>query len=197
MTEARTLLELAGASLDPASLDDACLVIIDMQNEYLDGPVALPGARDAVGKAQSLLAAARKNGTPVIHVAHKGKAGSLFDRDAARGRIVDELAPASGEKVIEKALPNAFAGTDLAATLSDTGRKELVVAGFMTHMCVSSTVRAALDHGYRVTVDADSCATRNLPDGRGGEIGAEIVHDVALVELSDRFAVIAWDHDWA
>ena len=60
-------------------------------------------------------------------------------------------------------------------------------------MCVSSTARAALDLGFRVTIDANSCATRALPDGRGGTIGAATVHDVALVELSDRFAVIARD----
>ena len=67
----------------------------------------------------------------------------------------------------------------------------------MTHMCVSSTARAALDHGFRVTIDAAACATRDLPDGRGGQVDAATLNDVALVELSDRFAVIARDHDWA
>jgi hypothetical protein len=47
----------------------------------------------------------------------------------------------------------------------------------------------------RITVDADSCATRNLPDGRGGSIAAAIVHEVALAELSDRFAIIARGRD--
>ncbi len=133
----------------------------------------------------------------MFHIAHKGRAESLFDRDAERGRIVDELAPVGDEIVIEKGLPNAFAGTDLASLISETGRKELIVVGFMTHMCVSSTARAALDLGFRVTIDAAACATRDLPDGRGGHVEAATVNDVALVELSDRFAVIARDHDWA
>ncbi|MFN5528620.1 isochorismatase family protein, partial [Bradyrhizobium sp.] len=80
-----------------------------------------------------------------------------------------------------------------SARLSASGRKNLLLAGFMTHMCVSSTARAALDLGYRVTIDADSCATRDLPDGRGGMLAAALVHDVALAELSDRFAIIARD----
>ena len=71
------------------------------------------------------------------------------------------------------------------------GRKQLILAGFMTHMCVSSTARAALDLGYRVTVVAEACGTRDLPDGRGGVVPAATIHEVALVELSDRFAVIA------
>ncbi|WP_108882529.1 isochorismatase family protein [Anderseniella sp. Alg231-50] len=197
MSEPKTLLQLAGADLAPPKLDDACLVVIDMQNEYLAGPVALPDARAAIAHAQSLLSRARKSGSPVFHIAHKGRAGSLFDRDGERGRIVDELAPLGDEVVIEKALPNAFAGTELASLIVETGRKEVIVVGFMTHMCVSSTARAALDLGFRVTIDAKACATRDLPDGRGGRIDAAILNDVALVELSDRFAVIARDHDWA
>ena len=93
-------------------------------------------------------------------------------------------------------MPNAFAGTDLQSRLDAIGRKELIIVGFMTHMCVSSTARAALDLGYRVTIDADSCATRDLPDGRGGAIDSTTLHEVALVELSDRFAVIARDGNW-
>jgi nicotinamidase-related amidase len=87
-------------------------------------------------------------------------------------------------------LPNAFAGTELRALLEQASRKNLILAGFMTHMCISSTARAALDLGYRVTVDAASCATRDLPDGKGGVVPAATLHEVALVELSDRFAVI-------
>lgn len=165
--------------------------MIDLQNEYLDGPIALRGAEPAVANAAALRHAARDAATPVFHIAHKGRPGGMFDRDAARGAIVAPLTPATGEAVVEKALPNAFAGTDLAARVDATGRKEPILCGFMTHMCVSSTARAALDLGYRVTVDATACATRDLPDGRGGTLAAAMVHDVALAELSDRFAVIA------
>lgn len=196
MTDPKTLLQLAGADFEPARLSDASLVLIDMQNEYLDGPLAVANAGAAIAHAQTLLNAARWAGTPVFHIAHKGRPGSLFDREAARGQIVTELAPVSGEEVIEKGLPNAFAGNALRSMLSDIGCKDLIIGGFMTHMCVSSTARAALELGYRVTIDANSCATRDLPDGRGGIVDARTLHEVALVELSDRFAVIARGHQW-
>ncbi|UPT84959.1 cysteine hydrolase [Bradyrhizobium barranii subsp. apii] len=187
MTTAKTLLQLAGTDLDPPRLGDAALVLIDIQNEYLAGPLALPDARPAIARAAALLARARESGAAIIHIAHRGKVGGLFDR----GAIVAELSPRAGELVIEKELPNAFAGTDLQARLAATDRKNIVLAGFMTHMCVSSTARAALDLGFRATVDADACATRDLPDGRGGTLGARTIHEVALAELSDRFAIIA------
>ncbi|KYG98814.1 cysteine hydrolase family protein [Bradyrhizobium sp. DOA1] len=191
MTTAKTLLQLAGADLTPPALADAALVLIDIQNEYLVGPLALPDAKPAIVRAAGLLTRARERGSAIIHIAHRGKQGSLFDRSADRGAIVAELSPLANELVIEKELPNAFAGTDLQAQLAASGRKNIVLAGFMTHMCVSSTARAALDLGFRTTIDADSCATRDLPDGRGGTLDARTIHEVALAELSDRFAIIA------
>jgi nicotinamidase-related amidase len=193
MSEPKTLLELAGADLKPATVSNATLVLIDYQNEYVAGPLGLPGAAPAIERAARLLRLAREAGAPVIHVAHKGRPGGLFDREAERGQIIAALAPRTDETVVEKGLPNAFAGTDLHAILGKTARKDIIIAGFMTHMCVSSTARAALDLGYRVTIDAGACATRDLPDGAGGRVEADVLHKVALVELSDRFAIIARD----
>lgn len=192
-TTAKTLLQLAGADLNFPRLGDSCLVLIDLQNEYLAGPLALRGADAAIENAAGLLDRARTEGARVFHVVHHGRPGGLFDRGATRGDIVPSVAPLADEPVIEKELPNAFAGTDLKARLDAAGHKNIVLAGFMTHMCVSSTARAALDFGFRTTIDAAACATRDLPDGRGGIIPAATVHDVALVELSDRFALIARD----
>jgi nicotinamidase-related amidase len=195
MAAPKTLLQLAGADLNPARVRDAALVLIDFQNEYLAGPIAVSSPEPAIASAAKLLAAARRDGAPVFHIAHKGRSVGLFDRAIERGQIVAELAPQPGETVVEKGLPNAFASTELHALLVKSGRTNVILAGFMTHMCVSSTVRAALDLGFRVTIDASACGTRSLPDGRGGAIPAETVHDVALAELSDRFAIIARTSD--
>ncbi|MCB4822950.1 cysteine hydrolase family protein [Roseicella aerolata] len=192
MADPRTLLQMAGAPAHPAPLDAAALIIVDAQGEYREGRLPLEGIGPAVERLAVLLAAARKAGMPVIHIAHKGRPGGLFDREGAGGAILPELAPAAGEPVVEKGLPNAFAGTDLQDRLAALGRKELLLAGFQTHMCISSTARAALDLGYRVTIAGDACATRALPDALGGApiSGAEI-HRIALAELADRFAVVA------
>ncbi len=195
MSEAKTLFEMAGADLTPARVADAALVLIDLQNEYRAGPIAVSNAEAGIGQAARLLAAAREQGSPVFHVAHRGQPGSLFDRDAERGQIADALTPAEDETMVEKGLPNAFAHTELAALLEATGRKNLVLAGFMTHMCVSSTARAAVDLGYRVTIAEPACGTRDLPDGTGGVVPAATLHQVALAELADRFAIVARELD--
>jgi nicotinamidase-related amidase len=192
MTTPRTLLQMAGVEPVPARLGEAALVIIDAQNEYVTGRLPLAGVEGALANIAALLRSARAAGTPVIHVVQRGRPGGLFDPDSDSFRIAAPAATLPGEPVVEKPLPNSFAKTNLQAVLEATGRKSLLIAGFMTHMCVSATARAALDHGYGTTVIADAVATRALPDPLGGgEIPAEQVHRTALAELADRFAVIA------
>lgn len=190
---AKTLLQMAGMTPAPARLSDSVLVLIDCQNEYRSGSLPLVGVDSAVKEVGRVLARARDAGTPVIHIAHKGGAGQLFDRDADNGAIMDEVAPLQGEPVIEKPRPNAFYQTNLLDAVKATGRSQLIVAGFMTHMCISTTVRAAIDHGLFSTVVADACATRDLPSGDGGVVPGADLHRAALAGLSDRFAVIVRD----
>ena len=186
----KTLLEMAGADLTPPPLAEAVLVLIDCQNEYVTGALPLEGVESALERLAALLVRARAAGTPVVHIQHKGRAGGAFDLAQARGAIHDSVAPFGGEIVIEKGLPNAFAGTPLHEELQKLGRNNLILTGFQTHMCVSATARSALDHGYRSTVVADCCGTRALPDRKGGAVSAQVLHDATLAALADRFAVV-------
>jgi nicotinamidase-related amidase len=190
-TSPKSLLQMSGAALDPAPLDQASLVLIDCQREYVDGKLPLAGVGAAIEEGARLLDLARRHKLPVIHIVHHGRpGGALFAPDGPMAQIVGALAPRDGETVIAKSLPNAFAKTDLEATLKATGRPQLIVAGFMTHMCVSATAKAALDLGYRTTVVAGATATRDLPDPLGGAMPAEQVHRGALTALADRFAIV-------
>lgn len=72
-----TLFDLAGRKLIPPSLAEATLVLIDYQNTYLAGPLALVDAQQAVARTKLLLDAARAAGGRTIHVAHKGAPGGF------------------------------------------------------------------------------------------------------------------------
>lgn len=185
-----TLLQMAGAEPRPHSLAESAVVMIDAQMEYRDGKLPLPGIDAAVAEGAQLLTLARRQGRPVINVAHQGRAGGLFDPEGPGFPFIPAAAPGPGEAVVRKSLPNAFAGTDLAARLEALGVRSIIVGGFMTHMCVSSTVRAALDLGIGCTVVAGACATRDLPDGAGGVVAAAALHRAELAGLADRFAVV-------
>jgi nicotinamidase-related amidase len=194
----QTLLQMRGLSIQLARLSDAALVIIDAQGEYRSGQMALPAIEPALAHIADLLARARAAGMPIFHVAQVGQQGTLFDPTTESGAIVPQAAPAASEPLIMKRLPNAFTGTELHERLQATGRRNLIVAGFMTHMCISTSARAALDLGYQTTIAADATATRALPAPDGGmAIPAETVHRIALAELADRFAAVVRSSDIA
>lgn len=188
---AKTLLEHASASAEDVDLNTAALILIDYQNEYVTGTLALGGAEQALSQARDILDAFRAADAPVFHVVHHGQPDAkLFNPKTNLVDIHEAVSPVASEPVIVKSLPNAFSGTDLATQLAACGRTNLVVIGFMTHMCVSSTVRHAAENGFRVTIVAEACTTRDLPDPLSADtnIQATSVHAAALAALSDRFA---------
>jgi biuret amidohydrolase len=83
--------------------------------------------------------------------------------------FVDELEPDSGEIVIDKPGYSAFEKTNLEPVLASRGVTQLIICGVTTEVCVSSTLRAAVDRGYRCVTVSDACASA-YPD----------LHDAAL-----------------
>lgn len=190
MSRPVTLRDLSGQPAAPAPLSDTALILVDAQNTYREGVMALDGVEAALRHCAELLERARRANVPVIHIQHDSGPGSPYDIRAHIGAIADEVAPRAGEAVVVKAFPNSFVGTDLDARLQAAGRRRLVVAGFMTHMCINSTARGAFNLGYEVTVAADTTATRSLPGVDGGLVAADLVQAAALAALGDLFAVV-------
>lgn len=191
MTEARPTLRALLALPDaPAPLSQSALILIDCQNTYREGIMQLEGVEPALQECAQLLQRARDAGAPVIHIQHDAGPGSPYDVRERIGAIADIVAPAPGETVITKAYPSSFEKTDLDAQLKKLGVTDLVIAGFMTHVCVNSTARAAFNHGYRPTVVANATATRALPNPLGGALPADAVHTGALAALADIFAIV-------
>lgn len=191
------LLDIGNAHWAPATLANATLLIVDAQREYEEGRLPLTGVQPATAEIERLLQRARAASTPIIHIVqHSRKPGAaVFDPEGPLVEIMPALKPRAGEPVLIKHLPNSFTGTSLAEALRATGRKHVIVVGFMTHMCVSATARATLDQGYPCTIVASACATRDLPDGNGGTVPAATVHTVELAALADRFAEVVSSAD--
>ncbi|MBL8846580.1 MAG: cysteine hydrolase [Hyphomicrobium zavarzinii] len=196
MTDTRpTLRSLLALPDTPAPLSQSALVLIDCQNTYREGIMQLEGVEPALAQCAKLLKRARDSGAPVIHIQHDAGPGSPYDVRTHIGSIADVVAPAAGEKVITKAFPSSFEQTDLDAELKRLGVTDLVLAGFMTHVCVNSTARAAFNHGYRTTVVGNATATRSLKNPVGGDLSAEELHNGALTALSDIFAIVVPSED--
>jgi nicotinamidase-related amidase len=186
---AQTLREIIGLDPAPAALAASTLILVDYQNTYTRGVMELTGWRAALDAAADLLGRARAAGADIIHVVNDGGTGSPYDLDDEIGRIHPAVAPLDGEAVVVKTVPNAFARTGLGDLLDAGGRDEVVIAGFMTHMCVAFTAEGAFLHGKRPTVVADACATRPLRTPVA-EVTAEQVHHGALATIGDLYGVV-------
>ena len=190
MPELATLRGLSGLSSEPPALTGSALVLIDLQQTYREGIMRLDGVEPALREAADLLARARQAGIPILHVRHDAGPGSPYDVTAPIGQISPEVAPQGDEPVITKAYPSSFVGTDLQARLEAAGVKDVVLAGFMTHMCVNSTARSAFSLGFRPTVVAAATATRDLPAPDGSVVPAAQLQAASLAALGDLFAVV-------
>ncbi|WP_228995019.1 isochorismatase family protein [Streptomyces sp. DH8] len=181
-----TLRDVIGLDQTPATLADAVLILVDYQNTYTEGVMELEGWQPAVDNAAALLERARAAGTPVLHIVDRG-----YDLTSEAGQIIPALKPVPGETVVEKSFPNGFQDTTLAEEVEKTGRKNVVIAGFMTHMCTLATTQGAFVNGNRATVVADASATRPLPlNGHPNGVSAQQLHASALATIQDLYGVV-------
>ncbi len=183
---ATTLRELNGFDQTPAALAEATLILVDYQNTYTRGVMELTGWEPALDAAAELLARARAVGATVLHVINDGGADTPYDIRAEIGQIHPRVAPIEGEPVIVKTAPDGFVGTELGKYVDAAGNDDVIIAGFMTHMCVTFTTAGAFLRGHRPTVVADACATRPIE-----AVSAAELHTAALATIADLYGVVA------
>lgn len=190
MSASKTLREITGMGHVPTTIGKSALILIDCQNTYREGVMQLEGVEPALAECKTLLERFRAAGRPIIHIQHDAGAGSPYDVHAPIGAIADPVRPRPGEPVVVKNYPSSFEKTNLHDLLKGLQVEDLTIAGFMTHVCVNSTARAAFNHGYKSTVVAAATATRSLPNPTGGVTSAKALHDASLTALHDMFAVV-------
>jgi biuret amidohydrolase len=155
---------------------------------------------------QAVLAEARAHGMLVIHTreGHRSDMTDCPPSKLARGRlefgigspgpkgrvlirgefghgIVDELAPAAGEIILDKPGKGAFYATDLELILRNRGITSLIVTGVTTEVCVHTTVREGNDRGFECLVVSD-CVGSYFPE----------FHEVGLKMIAAQGGIFGW-----
>src|SRR5215510_15128875 len=192
--------------VDPAH---TALIVIDMQRDFIepDGLFASLGIdlsmyAESRPRLASLLAAARRGGTMVIHLQNTALPDRMSDspaqirfnlrmhKDARRNQpplrytipgtpghaFAREFAPLETEPVVRKYRSSGFWGTNLDMILRSNGIKTVVVGGCTTEGCVESTARDAMFADHYVVI-ADDCVGSDDKEQ----------HDASMLLMSHRF----------
>ncbi|HEX3907763.1 MAG TPA: cysteine hydrolase [Mycobacteriales bacterium] len=174
----------------PINPQTTAVVLIEYQNDFTsDGGVlhgAVAGVMDSTGmleNTRALVDAARDAGATMMHApimfaegyneisSHpygilKGVVdGKAFVKDSWGAAIVDDLAPADGDIVIEgKRGLDTFASTNLDFILRSKGITTIALGGFLTNCCVESTMRSGYENGYQVITLSDCLAATSAEE---------------------------------
>ncbi len=153
-----------------------CLVVaIDFQERL----VGMLEKNDCAVKMEKLLTAASIMNIPAIiteqYPQGLGKTISTIDTSAMQ--------------VIEKTAFSAMQQEEFKNALVQSGKKQIIIGGIETHICVHQTVSELIDAGYEVYVVKDACASRNKAEFKAGieamrQNGAKITClEIVLFEL--------------
>lgn len=185
------------------------LLAIDMQRDFLDeeGYVASMGAdisgmQAIIPRYGAVLAAARDAGLFIVHTREgylpdgsdmsamkkarrpkndRGPLGRFLIRGEKGQALIPALAPMEGEPDIDKPGFSAFFRTDLQEMLTARGIKNLILMGVTTQCCVQSTMRSAVDRGYRCLTVEDCCAAEE-----------QFLHDNAISLIYGENHLFGW-----
>ena len=177
------------------------LVVVDAQNEF--SPIGLrpvPNHAEALAGIRARVEEARRNSLPIAWVRHYNKPSEsqAFVPGSWGAEFSDDLGPYPGlrsERLFEKDVYGAFTGTRLEEWLHDIGADSLLLVGFYTHMCLSTSAREALVRGFDVIVDPDGTGACDLDHEVLGRQSANEVRRCALLHLANMGVTIARSSD--
>lgn len=169
----------------------AALIVIDVQQAFLDPRWGERNNPDAESNIARLLATWRNTRRPIRHVVHDSAEPNSLLRPRSPGNAIQAVAaPRATEPVYRKCVNSAFIGTNLEKDLRQDGIDTLVIVGLTTNHCVSTTARMAGNLGFKTYVISDATATFARPALDGTIRPAETVHSAALSDLHQEFATV-------
>jgi len=157
-----------------ARREDAVLLVIDVQERLA---VAMSRREDVIGLSSKLIRTAALVGAPVVVTRQYPK--GLGDVEPELREVAESVSSATSVQWADKVAFDCFAEPTFLSALKSTGRRQLVIAGMESHICVVQAALSALRDGLEVHVVSDACCSRDASS-----------HDAALVRLREAGAVI-------
>jgi len=147
---------------------DMVVVLIDAQERLA---AAMPERERVLAVMSRVLRAAGILGVPVVATRQYPK--GLGPTEAQIESLLLDLADHGSTVIgVDKITFDCTKEPDFMEALGGTFRRQVVIVGMETHICVTQTALSLGGHGYQVQVAADGCCSRDAA-----------AHDVALDRL--------------
>jgi nicotinamidase-related amidase len=174
------------------------LIVIDVQNEYFTGNLKIeyPDSRTSLANIGKAMDGAQAAQIPVIVVQQVAPVDSpIFAEGSCGWELHEAIQSRPWQYKVNKKLPSAFAGTDLADWLAENNINTLCVVGYMTHNCVDSTIKHAIHKGLQVEYIQDASGALSYAN-QSGFTSAEEIHRTFSIVMQARFAAVMDTQEW-
>jgi nicotinamidase-related amidase len=132
-----------------AKPEESILVVLDLQSSLLR---IMPNSERLVERARFLVQTAQLMGVPVIHSEQNAaKLGGTAER------IEEIIRPVAK---IDKTTFSAAAWPTFMQALQASGRRQVVLTGIETHICVVQTLLSLVEQGYSAIACTDALGSR-------------------------------------
>ncbi|CAD0220662.1 cysteine hydrolase [Chryseobacterium sp. D764] len=171
----------------------SALLLIDIQKGFLDENYwgGNRNNKEAEKLSGKILQKWRSLNLPIFHIRHSSTdINSKLHESDPGFEFNENVLPQNNEPIITKNVNSAFIGTDLKEKLDLQKIDTLVILGITTNHCVSTTARMAGNFGFETYVISDATAAFDRVGIHGEKYEAELVHLMALANLSEEFATI-------
>jgi nicotinamidase-related amidase len=174
------------------------LLIIDVQNEYVDGNLRItyPNVAQSLNAMGVAMDAANDAQIPIVVVQTLApETAPIFARHSHGAELHASVTSRERALLLVKPLPSCLSQTNLESWLYARKIDTVTLAGYMTHNCVDATARHASHLGFKVEVLSD--ATGSVPYANSAGIAtAEELHHATLTILEARFARVMTTAQW-
>lgn len=153
----------------------ATLVVVDIQERLA---ATMERREQVLARSNLAIRVAGIVGIPVI-VTRQYPRG-LGEEEPDIAAALDDIAEKGASVTrVDKVHFDCLSDAGFREAITETGRKQLLIIGMETHICVTQTALAGVREGFEVHVAADACCSRSMEH-----------HDLARVRLGHAGVVI-------
>ena len=161
------------------NLEDSLVLIIDVQDKLLNAVFN----KEQVEKNSAIIAEAAKIlGIPVV-VTEQYPKGLGNTIPAVKDALAEDT------EIFEKTAFSALNNEEILEAIKKHNKKQILIFGIETHICVSQTTAAFRELGYEVSVIKDACGSRAEEEYLAG---LERMKDNGAYIITTEIALFEW-----